>query len=269
MRALSLREWILTLDDEHSREKLKGLFPEGPNRRAPSPDGDEDGEGRETVRRGFALPSWTALGVMCLAGVAAAVAAFILIGRLESFSEYVRMGYGGQPFVGGGTLGTLRSLARSGPLEFLYSHRLLLSLLTGLAPFALGLRYHSAHGRLQTLSDELQSFAEGPWRAHQVEETQKNPGLPSEALLTGREVFEAIATFALACVLLYLVVDALGQLYGVLEALGAVSDSYGWVFEGSGRLTLVGALVAGLYVLVRRMALRRLKVRLVEGEIQP
>jgi hypothetical protein len=198
----------------------------------------------------------------------AAVAAVVdlLVGRVEALGYHVGVGYGGQPFVGGGLVGQLRELARSAPMEALYALREPASLLVGVA---VGIGRLRARARLQRLSRDLQSFKEAPWRAHLLGDGERASRAPSKAAVTVREVVEGFLGGALSYALLSLLLDAAGSLYEAMVSLGLAGGSYGALFEGSGRIAPIVGLACGLYVLARRAALRHRRTKLIEGNIEP
>jgi len=197
----------------------------------------------------------------------AAVAAGLdtLLGRLEAFGQYVGIGYG-QPIVEGGLVGRLREIARSAPLEFLYALRKPVCILAGIA---VGMWCLTSRTKLLRLSAELSRFREGSWRAHQIAEEREQARTPSKTALTPREVLEGATGAGVAFVLVHLVLVVVRKFYGVMVALGMVGDSYEILFENSGRLAVIAALICGLYVLVRRIGLRKQRTKLNEGRLKP
>jgi len=70
-------------------------------------------------------------------------------------------------------------------------------------------------------------------------------------------------------VLIRLVLVVAQKLYGVAGALGMGRDTYKILFENSGRLAIIAALICGLYVLTRRIGQRKQRTRLNEGRLNP
>jgi hypothetical protein len=270
----SLAEWILILPEGERQGPLRRLFPESPHRRGPSPSKemvDRDEEAREVeptggeLRRAPNISAFSALGlVLLMAAVAAGLDA--LLGRLETFAQYVGIGYGGQPIVEGGVVGQLREIARSAPLEFLYALRKPVCLLAGIA---VGMWRLASRTKLLRLSADLSRFREGPWRAHHIAEEREQVRTPSKTALTPREVLEGATGAGVAFVLVHLMLVVARELYGVMGAFGMVGDPYEVLFVNSGRLAIIAALICGLYVLARRIGMRRQRTRLNEGRLKP
>lgn len=270
----SLAEWILSLPEGERQGPLRNLFPESPHRRGPSPStetGDGDEEEREVepargeLRRATNISAFSALGmVLLMAAVAAGLD--VLLGRLEAFGQYVGIGYGGQPIVEGGLVGRLREIARSAPLEFLYALRKPVCLLAGIA---VGMWCLASRMKLLRLSADLSRFREGPWRAHQIAEEREQARTPSKTPLTPREVLEGATGAGVAFVLVHLVLVVARKFYSVMDALGMVGDPYEVLFENSGRLAIIAGIACGLYVLARRIGLRKQRTKLNEGRLKP
>ena len=270
----SLAEWTLTLPEGERQGLLRNLFPESPHRRGPSPstetgDGDEEEQEVEPtggeLRRAPNISAFSALGmVLLMAAVAAGLDA--LLGRLEAFGQYVGIGYGGQPIVEGGQVGRLREIAQSAPLEFLYALRTPVCLFAGIA---VGMWCLASRTKLLKLSADLSRFREGPWRAHQIAEEREQARTSSKIPLTPREVLEGATGAGVAFVLVHLVLVVARKFYSVMDALGMVGDPYEVLFENSGRLAIIAGIACGLYVLARRIGLRKQRTKLNEGRLKP
>jgi hypothetical protein len=270
----SLAEWIVTLPEGERQGSLRRLFPESPHRRGPSPSkksGNGDEETRELeptegeLRTTLDISAFSALGmVLLMAAVAAGLGA--LLGYLEAFGQYVGTGYGGEPIVEAGLVGRLREIARSASLEFLYALRKPVCLLAGIV---VGVWCLTSRTKLLRLSANLSRFREGPWRAHQIAEEWEQARTPSTAPMTPREVLEGATGAGVAFVLIDLVLVIARKLYGVMGALGMARDSQKVLFEASGRLAIIAGIACGLYVLSRRIGLRKQRIKLNEGRLKP
>jgi hypothetical protein len=190
----------------------------------------------------------------------------LLLGRLEAFGQHVGVGYGGRPVVEGGLVGRLIEFARSAPLEVLYAFKEPVSLLAGVV---VGLRRLMSRTKLLRLSADLSRFGEGPWRAHLVTEEGVRARAPSRAPLTPREALEGAAGAAAAFVLAHLVLSVARELYGAMAALGMAGASYRVLFGNSDRIAVIAAVACGLYMLARRVGLRKQRMKLIEGRIEP
>ena len=122
--------------------------------------------------------------------------------------------------------------------------------------------------KLLRLSARLSRFGEGPWRAHQIREEREQARTSSTAPLTPREVLEGATSVVVAFVLIHLVLVVAQKLYGVAGELGMGIDSYKIFFENSSRLAIIAALICGLYVLTRRIGLRKQRTELNEGRLK-
>jgi hypothetical protein len=267
----SLAEWILALPEGERQGSLRRLFPESPHRRSPTStkaivDPDEEAQEVEpTVETTPNISAFSALGmILLMAAVAAGLDA--LLDRLEAHRQYVGTGYGGEPIVEGGLSGLLREIARTVPFEYLYAFKKPVCLLAGIA---VGMWCLASRTKLLRRSANLSLFREGPWRAHQIAEGRERAGTPSKTALTPREVLEGATGAGVAFVLVLLVLALARELYGVMGELGMVGDSYEILFENSGRLASIAALICGLYVLARRIGLRKQRTKLNEGRLDP
>ena len=271
----SLAEWILALPEEERQNSLRELFPESPNRIAP-PHYQQHRNTNGKVRKGktagerrrMTPPEMPALSALTMVPLMASIAAGLdlLLGRLEAFGQHVGVGYGGQPVVEGGLVGRLREFARSAPLEVLYTFKEPVSLLAGVV---VGMKRLASRTRLLRLSADLSRFGEGPWRAHLVTEEGAQARAPSKALLTPREALESAGGGAVAYALLYLVLSVAQEIYDAMTALGMAGASYRVLFENSDRIAVIAAVTCGLYVLARRVGLRKQRLKLIEGRIEP
>jgi hypothetical protein len=267
----SLAEWILALPEGERQGSLRRLFAESPHRRSPSPSketGARVNEAREvepTREETLNISAFSVLGMVLLM-VAVAAGLDALLGRLEAFGQYVGIGYGSEPIVERGLVGLLREITRSAPLEFLYALRKPVCLLSGIA---VGTWCLTSRMKLLRLSAHLSRFREGPWRAHQIPEERKQARTSSTAPLTPREVLEGATGAGVVFVLIRLVLVVAQKLYGVAGALGMGRDTYKILFENSGRLAIIAALICGLYVLTRRIGQRKQRTRLNEGRLNP
>jgi hypothetical protein len=271
----SLAEWILALPEEGRQDSLRELFPGSPDRIDPPryrQPGDANGKVRKGkpvgARRRMPPPEMPALSALATVLLMATIAAGLdlLLGRLEVFGQHVGVGYGGQPVVEGGLVGRFREFARSTPLEVLYAFEEPVSLLAGVV---VGIRRLMSRTKLLRLSAHLSRFGEGPWRAHLVTEEGAQARAPSKALLTPREALEGAAATAVVYALFYLVLSVARELYGAMAALGMAGDSYRVLFGISDRVAVIAAVACGLYVLARRVGLRKQRMKLIEGRIEP
>ena len=138
-----------------------------------------------------------------------------------------------------------------------------------LAGFAGGMWWLTSQTKFLRLSADLSRFREGAWQAHQITEEREQARTPSKTALTPREVLEGATGAAVAFVLVHLVLVVARKLYGVMDALGMVGDSYEILFENSGRLAVIAGIACGLYVLARRIGLRKQRSKLNEGRLEP
>ncbi|MDQ4042369.1 MAG: hypothetical protein M3118_00940, partial [Actinomycetota bacterium] len=271
----SLAEWILALPEGERQDSLRKLFSESPNRLDP-PQYQQPGDMNGKIRKGqpageqrqvtpTEMPALSILAtVLLMATIAAGLD--LLLGRLQAFGQHVGVGYGGQPVVEGGLVGQLREFARSAHLEVLYALKQPVSLLVVVV---VGMRRLTSRTKVLRLSADLSHFGQGPWRAHQVTEERERARTPSKAPLTPREVLEGATGAVLAFVLVHLVMVVTQKVYGAMAALGMVGDSYDILFENSGQLAFIAAVACGLYVLARRVGLRKQRTKLIEGQIEP
>lgn len=276
----SMSGWISSLPRENRQQKLKEIFPESPNRttepgqeNANKTPGDKgraadatNSEYEETQEKRFRLPPTTTLAVMGATSLVAAVVCYLLIGRLRSFSEYVGVGFGGQPFIEGGPVGSLRLLARSAPFDFLYAHAFSLSLLAGLIAFSVAFHVWHTRRRVVDLTEDLQQFAQGPWSAHRLDGGPRDDLLWS--LVETRDLVGSLLAAVFASAFIYLVLTLAGTAYAGLTALGAVSGAYAFLFHAPTILALIAGLATGVYVLINRSGKHRGRARIALGRIR-
>jgi hypothetical protein len=261
----SLAECILALPEEERQDSLRELFPESPSRIDPRhyrQPGDTNGKARkgrpDGEQRRMTLPEMPALPVLAMVLLMATIAAGLdlLLGRLEAFGQHVGVGYGGR----------LREFAWSAPLEVLYTFKEPVSLLVGVV---MGIRRLTSRTKFLRLSADLSRFREGPWRAHLATEERARARAPSKAPLTPREALEGAAGAAAAYALFYLTLSVARGLYDAITTLGMAGASYRVLFENSDRVAVIAAVACGLYVLARRVGLRKQRTKLIEGYIEP
>ena len=272
----SMAEWIVALPEAERQAKLKELFPESPRRASAAADDDVSQEkddvppadDNEAAARPLTLPSTPALALMGLVGLLATLVAYLLIARLQSFSEYVGVGFGGQPFIGGGTLGAMRRMAGSAPFETLYDHKLSLSLLTGLAALSAALYVWHARRRLVDLAGDLQLFATGPWSAHQFDGDQRREEQLLGGFISAEDLLWSVLGGVGSFVLIYLTFALVEKIQAASTAFGLASRSYASLFANSTTFALIGALAAGLYVLLNRTGKHRGRARIAQGRIR-
>ena len=272
----SMAEWIVALPAEERQAKLKELFPESPRRASTAADENASQEKddvppadeNEATGRPLTLPSTPALALMGLVGLLATLAAYLLIACLQSFSEYVGVGFGGQPFIGGGTLGAMRRVSGSAPFETLYDHKLSLSLLTGLAALSAALYVWHARRLLVSLAGDLQLFATGPWSAHKFDGDQRREEQLLGGFISAEDLVWSVVGAIGSFVLIYLAFALVEKIYAASTAFGLASDSYASLFASSTTLALIGALAAGLYVLLNRSGKHRGRARIARGRVR-
>lgn len=131
------------------------------------------------------------------------------------------------------------------------------------------MRHLTARTKLLRLSADLSRFSEGPWQAHLVTEERTQARAPSKAPLTPREALEGASGAAGAYALLYLMLSVAREIYDAIAVLGIAGASYRVLFENSDRIAVITAVACGLYVLARRVALRKQRTKLIEGRIEP
>lgn len=271
----SLAERILALPEGERQDSLREVFPESPNRIDPlnyRQPGDANGKIRKEQpdgeRRRMTPPEIPALSALAIVLLMAAIAAGLdlLLESLEAFGQPGGVGYGDRAVVEGDLVGRLRGFTRSAPLEVLYAFKKPVSLLAGIM---VGTRRLTVRTKLLRLSADLSRFGEGPWRAHLVTEERAQARAPSKAPLTPREALEGVAGAAAAYALLYLALSVARGLYDAMAAPGMTGDSYRILVENSDRMAVIAAVACGLYVLARRVGLRKQRMKLIEGRIEP
>ena len=272
----SMAEWIASIPEHDRQRSLKDLFPESPARSTVPEEGEtaqasdnaptDDGDQTQDVQ--LQLPSASALALMCLVGLVAATVAYLLIGRLQSFSEYVGVGFGGQPFIEGGPVGSLRKLTGTSPFDFLYAHKLSLSLLPGLVTFSGALYFWHARRRLADLAGDLQFFATGPWSAHQFDGDQRREEQLLGGFVSAQDLLWSVLGGVGSFVLIYLALAIVEKIHAASIASGLASSSYESLFDSSATLALVGGLAAGVYVLLNRTGKHRGRARIAQGRVR-
>jgi hypothetical protein len=254
----TLLNFILSIPEESRHEKLRELFPENPRRARSEPDAAPEDRTSKLPEP----PTATELSLAAVVAIAVSMLVHTTLRRLESFGDYVGVGYGGLPFVKGGLSGFLRMLASSAPMDALYDNRLLSSVLAGIlaavAVFALLRGISTRRRRYESLS----RFNEGEWRAHLVEEER-----PSRMIVRPGEAFEA----AVSCVAAFFALGLLERVFSTLlekaETAGLEVGAFSVAAVEPGRMTMYGAVLFGLFVLWRRVSARRQLARIVEGGI--
>ena len=117
----SLAEWLLSLPEDETHRRLHELFPEGPRRRTCMDTGGEDGHGEHVEAEDDGATPVRIATIPAAMGAVVALVIYLGLVRLRTFSESVGIGSEGKPMLEGGSLGALRSLTGSPPLELLYA----------------------------------------------------------------------------------------------------------------------------------------------------
>jgi hypothetical protein len=258
----SLAEWILSLPEDETRERLRELFSRSPHSRTRKDSGPDGGLGMETeVEAEQDRPPSLSPRLAAAPAVVGAVLAVVLylgLARLKDFSEHAGVGPFGEPRQESGLPGILRALAGSAPAEVLYAAPAATSLLAGVGLF---LWRRAGYRRLERRAAK-KIRVDNRWDLH--ERPRKEP--PPAYLITTTETLWAALVWPTA----YLVSDWLLKTTEHLLVLAAELSMVPGTKSLVGDPTFacsVTATLAATFVLWRRRTIRLGEARMLGGKI--
>lgn len=260
----SLAEWILSLPEDETREKLRELFPESPKRRTRTSLGSDDdrGEQAEAEPEGEGSPHTPTrpAAASVVVGAVFALVLYVALARLQSFSEYVVAGPSGEPMPEGALLGVLRALAGSPPLEFLYAVPAATAMLAGLG-VGLLLWRRARRVRLDQRAVQQVRLAHH-WELHERPRKES----PSTVSVTLAEAGWSALTWPLGYLASGLILNMTERLLDIAADLGLASATGPLVTDPISVSAAVATLAAA-FVLWRRRTIRVGEARMLGSKV--
>ena len=267
----SLGEWILSLPEERSRDRLRELFPESPVSKdgAHQPDDRSDGGVAHEANRTGGADERRELQTLSPALTYGTVALGSLIGSgldllilfLRDFASYTSFRPGGDPVLYAGALGPLRRLADAAPFHVLYGANGLFSFAAAVL-FVFAVLSKARKSQQASLSAERMRL-EKRWDLHLT----PVKAATSSALLTPGEILWPVLTWPLAYVLSGWVISGAQALLSLAARLQLAPD-VGTLIADPARVSLYAATVLSAFVLWQRRSIRAAESRMLQGRIQ-
>ena len=268
-RPTSLGEWILSLDEEDTKLRLRELFPEAPAAEDDDQEkqdhkgvGEEDGSKKDP---GPSLPSPLIYGTVGLAAVVGSILDLLIL-RLSEFAGHVSVSSDGGQIMYAGALGPVRELADSAPFQILYAFHTVVALAAALAlTLAIIVRSGKSH--------------QAKWRAERMRLEERwdlhltPPRAPSKDLLTPGEVIWPVLAWPVAYLLsgwLIRVAEAGLSLAVTLQMVPEFGAGLGTgtLVENPVRASLYVATAISAFVLYQRRTIRTAHNSMLQGKIR-
>lgn len=269
----SLAEWIRSLPQEQTAERLRELFPKSPAVKygASKTEDHKKGSGNLEAsnveppdeRRTAAvqpLPALPTYGAVGLAAVAGSVSNLSIL-RLRDFAGYVDVAPSGDPLLHPGALGPVRRLLDSAPFQILYGLHWFVGLAAALLVLYAVLSKASESHRARLSAERMR--LEERWELHLTPVTSA----PSKALLTPAELLWTVLTWPLAYLASIETITGVQSLLS-LAARWQLAPDVGTLVTDPARASIYVATALSAFVLWQRRSIRAAEARMLQGRIR-
>jgi hypothetical protein len=257
----SLAEWLLSLSEYETHQRLRELFPEGPRRRTRTDTGGEGGHDEHVETEDDGATPVRIAAIPAAVGAVVAFAIYLGLLRLRAFSESVGVGSAGKPMPEGGSPGALRALTGSPPFELLYAAPVASAWVAGIGA-ALFLWWKARTAYAGRRVAERVRLA-GRWELHET--PRKEP--PSVVPITLPEAVLTVLAWPVAYFASSWLMETVERLLALAADLGMVPATGTLVADPTNACAAMATLVAA-FVLWRRRAIRVGKARMLLGKIE-